>query len=207
VEWWYAAVGAADDQADARRTGFDTTFHGSARFFGIAETGIVPLIRSSRGDLPGAYRIGLWYDPQPKERFDGAGFKQDDVGFYLSLDQMVYKEQSDPDDAQGLGLFARYGHADGDVNDIRCFWSVGAQYRGLVPSRDEDVLALGVGQGLLSKAAGYTADQETALELYYRAQITPWLGITPSVQWIANPGGQKDLDDAVVVGVRVQMAF
>ncbi len=207
VEWWYAAVGAADAEADARETGFNTTFRGPAHFLALTETGVTPLLSSPNGELPGAYRIGLWYDPQPKERFDGSGVRHGDVGFYLSLDQLVYKERHDAEDTQGLGLFARYGYADGDVNDIRCFWSAGAQYQGLIPSRDEDVLALGVAQGLLAEAAGYTAAHETALEVYYRAQIAPWLSVTPSVQYVWNPGGQQDVRDAVVAGVRIQMAL
>ena len=207
LEWWYVAAGVADAQADARETGFNTAFHGRSDFFSIFETGIVPQMPSRNGKLPGAYRIGLWYDPRPKDRFDGRGVKRDDVGFYLSFDQMVLKENADEEDSQGLGLFARYGLADSAVNEIKSFWSVGAQYQGLIPGRDDDVLGCGVAQGRLSQGAGFTASHETAMELYYSARITPWLSVSPSVQYVFNPGGDHDVDDAVVVGVRLQMSF
>ena len=208
LKWWYVAAGVADAQADARETGFNTAFHGRSDFFSIFETGVVPHLPSRNGRLPGAYRIGLWYDPQPKDRFDGRGTKRDDAGFYLSFDQMVLKENAEETDSQGLGLFARYGVADSDVNEIKSFWSVGAQYQGLIPTRDDDVLGFGVAQGRLSRAAGFTASHETAMELYYNAKITPWLSLTPSAQYVFHPGGERNvMDDAVIVGVRLQIAF
>ena len=101
------------------------------------------------------------------------------------------------------------GFARDDVNEIDQFWSLGLQYQGLVPGRDNDVLGAGVAQGRLVETAGFTAAHETATEVYYNFAITPWLGITPSVQYICNPGGGRDssADHATVVGVRAQLAF
>jgi len=45
------------------------------------------------------------------------------------------------------------------------------------------------------------------MELYYNAAVTPWLSISPSVQYVFNPGGDRTVDDAVVLGFRVQMTF
>ena len=207
VEWWYVSAAVGDAEADFREAGFNTTFHGPSDFFGIIETGFFPLVDMPTGEMQGAYRIGLWYDPQPKDRFNGSNAKRDDVGFYVSMDQMLLRESDDAEDSQGLGLFGRYGYADSDVNEIRCFWSVGAQYQGLIPGRDDDVIGFGVAQGQLSPAAGFTTSQETAMELYYNAMITPWLSVAPSAQVIFSPGGDKDVDDAVVVGCRVQISL
>lgn len=207
LEGWYVSAGVADAQADARETGFNTAFHGRSDFFSIFETGVVPRLPSGNGGLRGAYRLGLWYDPRPKVRFDGRGVERDDVGFYLSFDQIILKENDDPADGQGLGVFGRYGAADSDVNEIKCFWSVGGQYQGLVPTRDSDVLGFAVGQGRLSDAAGFTASHETAMELYYKAQVTPWLSVSPSIQYVFNPGAQDRMDDAVIVGIRAQMSL
>jgi porin len=106
-----------------------------------------------------------------------------------------------------LGVFARYGYAHDDVNEIQCFWSVGGQYQGLIPNRDDDVLGFGVAQGRLVEDAGFTRDHETAMELYYNAAITPWLNVSPSLQYIFNPGGDSSVDDAVVIGVRAQLSL
>ncbi len=207
LEGWYLAGGIADAQADARETGFRTAFHGPDYFFGIFETGVAPRLRSRKGPLPGAYRIGLWYDPQAKDHLDGSGRKRDDVGFYLSCDQMLWRETDRPDNEQGVGAFARFGFADEEVNEVKGFWSLGCQYRGLIPGRDKDVLAVGVAQGGLSDDAAFTADHETAVELYYDAEIAPWLRMGLDLQYVANPGGDSDVKDAVVVGLRVQVSF
>ncbi len=62
---FFAAAGAC---ADARETGFNTALHGADDFFAIFETGLTPQIPSPAGPLQGAYRVGVWYDPRPKER-------------------------------------------------------------------------------------------------------------------------------------------
>ena len=209
VEWWYASVGVIDAQADGRGAGFRTTFHGEDYFLYTFETGVTPQLDSAKGPLQGAYRAGFWNDPQPKANSDGSKKYRDDVGFYLSCDQLLVKENADADDSQGLGVFFRFGYADGKRNDITNFWSIGFQYQGLLDGRDDDVLGLGFAQGIFSNSADmtYTDDYESVVELYYNAQVTPWLNVSPSAQYISNPGGDKSVSDAVVLGVRAQMAF
>ena len=134
---------------------------------------------------------------------------RDDVGFYLSCDQMLVKENVDTEDNQGLGTFFRYGYANSKKNDIADFWSAGFQYQGLLEGRDDDVLGVGFAQGIFSDKASttYTNDYENALEVYYSAQISPWLIVSPNIQYITNPGGVDGVSDAVVLGVRVLMIF
>ncbi len=217
-EAWYAAAGVADADADEKHTGLDTAFHGPDNTFSMVETGFTPTWQTPVGKLPGHYRAGLWYDPQPKEAyFDDvygmrrhAPIRRDDTGFYLNMDQLVFRENpADDDDEQGLGLFARYAHSHADVNELEDFWSIGAQYQGPIPLRDDDVLAFGAAQGLLSdsiRRTGLIPHRETALECYYRLRITPWLSISPDFQWILRPGG-FDGPDAFVAGLRMQAVF
>jgi porin len=205
VEWLYLSAGAADARADSRETGFNTAFHQQDDFFGIWEFGLSPQVSLPWGTLQGIYRAGFWYDPQPKERFKTGSTKRDDMGFYLSFDQDLYRENDT--DQQGLGAFFRYGWADGDVNDLKCFWSAGMQYQGLLPTRDNDVLGVGVGVGKVGDNPDYTAGREWIMETYYNAQITPWLNVTPNIQFIKNPGADADIPDATVMGCRVQLLF
>ena len=108
-------------------------------------------------------------------------------------------------------MFGRYGYAHGDVNAVSHFWSTGAQYLGLVPTRDEDVLGFGVAQSIMSKdlreEVNSLADRETVYELYYAIKVTPWCVISPDVQLVTNPGGNKDARDALIGGVRVKIVF
>jgi porin len=206
VDWWYVSAAAADAHADGRETGFGTAFHGEAHYFSIYETGVLPRLPSSRGELIGAYRAGLWYDPRPKDRHDGSGTENHDVGFYFTADQQLFRESAEADDPQGLGAFLRFGWADPAVSDVQCFYSAGASYRGLIPARDADVLAVGFASGRLVEAAGYTQEHETVLETYYQAELMPWLHVAPSLQYVWNPGG-GEADNACVLGLRCQMQF
>jgi porin len=209
AEWWYVSAGVVDAQNDLRETGFRTTFHGEDYFFYIFETGVTPVVDSPNGPLQGAYRIGFWNDPRPKSHSDAVKTYRDDVGLYLNCDQMLFKENSDFGDNQGLGVFARYGYTDGDKNDMTNFWSFGMQYQGLLDGRDEDVLGAGFAQGFFSDKASntYTEDYESAFELYYNAKCTPWLNISPSIQYITNTGGSDLAGDSAIFGIRAQMVF
>ena len=206
---WYISGGIADAQADSRKTGFRTAFGDEDYFFYALETGVTTQLNSANGPMAGAYRIGLWNDPQPKAHTGAANTYRDDVGFYMSCDQMLSKENSDHQDSQGLGVFFRFGYAPSKRNDITKFFSVGFQYQGLLDGRDDDVLGAGFARGFFtdSAASDYPADYESVLEVYYNAYVTPWLSLSPAIQYIANPGRSKTISDAVVLGVRAQMTF
>ena len=207
VESWYASIGAIDAQADARETGFKTAFTNEDYFFYAAETGVAPQFDSGKGPMPGAYRVGVWNDPQDKERFSDGTVMRDDTGFYISCDQMVYKENEGVEDSQGLGVFTRAGWASKKVNDITDFLSLGFQYQGLIEGRDDDVLGLGYAKGIFSTEAGYADAFESVVEVYYNAQVAPWVAVSPSVQFVDNPGGDNAVEDSVVFGLRAQSAF
>ena len=209
IEWWYASVGAIDAQADARETGLNTALHKEDYYFFVFETGIAPQLDSANGPMQGAYRVGLWNDPGPKTNSDGVKNYRDDIGAYLSFDQMLCKENGDPEDGQGTGAFFRYGYANSEKNDIAGFWSFGLQTTGLVDGRDGDVLGLGYANGIFSNnaSATYTDDNEDVLEVYYNAQVTPWLNVSPMVQYVADPGGNDTAKDATIFGLRTQWTF
>jgi porin len=206
---WSVSAGAGDAQADGRETGFRTAFHGEDYFFYAVETAVRIELHSPRGPLPGTTRLGVWYDPQPKACSDGESEYRDDTGFYAGVDQMLLKENDDPQDGQGLGLFGRCGWADDRCNDVCHFWSLGFQYQGLLPGRDDDVLGVGFAQGVFTDEASapFTADAESVWELYYSLVATEWAVISPGVQYVAHPGGDSAVGDAIIAGVRAQIAF
>jgi len=209
VDGFYVSAGVVDAQNDARETGFDTTFHDEDYFFYILEAGVISQLDSSKGPLGGAYRIGVWNDPQPKGHSDTVQTWRDDTGLYLSCDQMIAKENNDSEDNQGLGVFFRYGYADSKRNDINNFWSFGLQYQGPFEGRNDDVLGVGFAQGFFSNRAAvtYPQDYESVLEVYYNAQINESLSFSPGLQYVANPGGASGVSDAVVLGLRSQITF
>ena len=83
------------------------------------------------------------------------------------------------------------------------------QYQGLVEGRDDDVLGIGFAKGIFSDyaGAGYSENHEKALEAYYNAQVTPWVSLSPGIQYISNTGGDETIKDAVLISLRAQMTF
>lgn len=207
IDGWYFSAGMQDAEGDRRASGFATTFDGDDYFLYIAETGLAPRLHSARGPLPAAYRVGFWYDPQPRGTADSDQSCRNAVGFYTTCDQMLWKENDQPDDTQGLGAFFRYGYTDSRRHDLPQFWSAGVQYQGLVPGRRDDVLALGWARGLFSEQAAlsFPAGHESVIETYYNIRLANWSHLTPSVQYVAHPGGTGP--DALLVGLRAQIAF
>jgi carbohydrate-selective porin OprB len=200
---WYLMAAAADAEAIGVQSGFESAFDGDAHVVYMTETGINTMMDS----LPGVYRLGFWYDPRPKA-YEGGPEKTDDHGFYLTCDQMILKESTEVNDTQGLGGFFRYGWAPEDKNDIAQVYSFGVQYQGLIDGRDNDVFGLGYANGIFSNKAKdtYPKDHESVFEAYYSMVITNWMTLSPSVQYIKNPGG-TDTPDATIIGLRAQVTF
>lgn len=216
--WLHLIAASVDSQGRLTRAGFDTAFHGPARYVSFFEIGVAPQLPNllGSGRLPGNYRLGAVLDPRPRAIFEDPAVQPprrptrgDDWGWYLSCDQAVFRENDR--DAQGLGVFARYGWRRDDVNRSEHVWSAGVQYEGLIPRRDRDVLGFGVFQGLPSEPfrefVDASAKAETGYELYYAIEVTRWFKITPDIQYIAHPGASHRLRDAIVLGLRAQISF
>lgn len=92
------------------------------------------------------------------------------------------------------------------MSEAEHFFGAGVEWTGAIPGRDADVIGLGVFHVRFSERLGLDESSETAAELYYNAQITPFFSIQPDIQYIANPGG-SDSDDALVLGLRTTLRF
>ena len=77
----------------------------------------------------------------------------------------------------------------------------------MLEARDDDVLGVGYAHGFFANTAisTYPEDHESAWEVYYNAQVTPWFNLSPSIQYVANPGGSKTAKDAIILGLRAQI--
>lgn len=196
VDRLYVAVSGSNASADGLSAGFSSAFGTDAKWLGIVETGMAIELDSPHGPLPGQFNVGYWYS--------GLRGLPNGWGVYLGMNQLLYREG--PDDEQGLGIFARYGYSNGAPNGIEHFWSLGGQYRGPIPGRDDDIVGLGWAQAFTNGSAGFTAPYEGVLETYYRAEITPWLYVSPMLQLIVNPGSTSS-PTGLVLGLRGQIVF
>jgi porin len=163
-------------------------------------------------------------DGQPQVLTPGSGFESHSTrqGFWTVLRQQALLLEGNKD--RPVELFA-FGHInDRDTNYIRSSISMGVTVTGPLAARPNDQLAFALGrlkvnprfserQRMLNvmdgetdyTSAGYhpVQDAEYSAELYYAIQATRWLTIRPNLQYIRHPGGVDDVDDAVVVGLKV----
>lgn len=209
--WLYVGFGIYDGATfDGVATGRNSpvTFFSdrrSASWFSIAELGVT--WENVAGMGGGRLAAGGWHHSADFERFDG-GIERGTDGFYLLAEQQVLRTGADDDAEHGLFAFARYGWADENVYAAAQHVGGGLVLKGTFPGRDDDETGVFVSLLVLSDADGASfAGNETAVELYYRFNLTPFIHLTPDLQWIGNPSGDPSLQDAVVGALRFEVDF
>ncbi|MBW8038789.1 MAG: carbohydrate porin [Planctomycetes bacterium] len=208
-DWISMGAGVYEGGPDGRSSGFNTAFDSKSHhgMFSIYEVALKPKISfGAQKDMPGTYRIGAWHH---SDEFDEVGDGASEVfkgnhGFYLAFDQMLYQEKSDSE--QGLGAFLQFGWAPENRNEINRYFGGGLSYVGLIPGRDEDTVGMGLAQALWSDQID-NFSKETAIELFYKAQLSEFVSVKPDIHYIANPGGGDTIKDALAFGLRFEILF
>lgn len=154
----------------------------------------------------GRLALGMWAHTADFVRFDG-GTAQGAHGFFALAEQQLCRTRDD-DPSAGLVGFVQLGLADGSVSKVEGHYALGLVLEGVGECRPNDSIGLYASLADLSDdaAAGFDKD-ELALDAYYRIHITPAISVQPEVQYIVNPSGDPDTDDALVLGIRVGVTF
>jgi carbohydrate-selective porin OprB len=63
-----------------------------------------------------------------------------------------------------------------------------------------------VGRLEATKASGMRGN-EKPVELYYAWQVNEHLQISPNLQWIGEPGGDKSAGDVTIWGLRAKASY
>lgn len=139
--------------------------------------------------------------------------------FNFNFDQYLYMPAKPPESPRsadfefnpaGLGVFFRFAFAPEDRNPFNMFVSGGLGGRGVVPGRPNDRWGLGFyslieSDDLKDQPLLGELDTEWGMEIFYNVALTPWLQVTPDLQYVES--GRPDTDDAVVLALRVQLYF
>ncbi|MCS7063639.1 MAG: carbohydrate porin [Methylacidiphilales bacterium] len=143
-------------------------------------------------------------------------------GFYWSFGQMIYREVNGKSSNEGLGFFFRGGLCPEKNRSLVPYaFDFGWAYKGLFSNRSEDWLVMGYTIAFISdELRELENDRETLTgeevpkssfegvwEMSYLLQVNPYFSLQPCLQYIVNPGGFKDREDAVVVGLRLALSF
>lgn len=169
-------------------------------------------------DMEGNYRVYVWGLLDGGMKWED-GEKTTDYGFGVSIDQQL---------SDIFGVFARYSWKrddavssaistlDGDYESpCNQTWSIGAQAK-IKALGDEDIIGLAFGQMMVSDKAkdayGLDFKAEDHLEVYYSWNISDYLAVTPSIQYVNNIcGGMSEemgADNSAFVGsIRMQIGF
>lgn len=172
------------------------------------------------------------YDGVTAAAFPGTsvGLHQYNYGIYALAEQQLYREVGKSDPAQqGLVGFVRAAGAPADRNLAELGVDGGLVYKGLIPTRDWDSLGLAASylkishdirdaqRDINTTVVGFggpapfakLADYEGVIELSYKAQMTAWWTIQPSLQRVFHPGGRvsADIPDAWVFIVQSTLRF
>ncbi len=117
---------------------------------------------------------------------------------------------------QGLYFFSQVNFSPKYNNVQPFYFQTGLQYRGLIPTRDNDMISFAMAYGNYSfyninslQEDGVTnqPNYSGVLEFDYRFQINQWAYVQPVVQYLFRPNGVSLLNNATVVGFQLGVSF
>jgi len=184
-------LGAHDANADVQESGFDTYEKGELfKIFELGfDTGLMP--REPGRPPHGHVHVSLWHQDE-----------RDDAGI---------------DDGRGIGVsalqrfgrftpFVRYGYADVNARGptpARHMANAGLVIDGIFGQANDRV---GVGYTWSDPADG-ALDNQSVIDAYYRAQLTPQIQVGPTFAVIFDPVRNPDEDRITVWGFRSPVAL
>jgi len=218
----YVGFGVYDGAATV--DGVPTGSRGPATFFSddesddwflIAEAGV----EVEEGALAGLRAgVGAWWHTGDFDTFSG-GTDDGTGGFYAIAQGRLWSPNAAQgetpegaaaadDDGLGLWLFGQYGLADDEVSAVRQHIGAGLSLEGTFAGRDGDSCGvyLSVVDFTDAPAAGFDAS-ETALEVFYDFEVTPWFHVKPDLQWYFDPSGSSAAEDSLVATLRCTIVF
>ena len=201
----------------------DLTFAGEGRvrthFFGLTGHQLVGAEYSNKQFTSIDQRLDFILQNRRLAKTDGSW------AVYYNFDQFLY--ETDKHSGRGVGLFGRFGAADGDPNFLHYFFSAGVGGKGIIPDRANDEFGLGYyylnvanptlqlpGSLLSSPSVAFLRD-EWGFEAYYNLAATPWAIFTPDIQ-VIGPAQKRQITSgataehvgmATVLGVRMRLVF
>jgi porin len=209
---------------DIDHNGADMSMHGPVFVIGEAGYQLNGLPGDSR--RLGNYKVGFWYDNSTFTDYNSVGYaqpsssKRGNYGFYTLFDQVLlpFGETGN----RGLGIFGSFlVSPDESVSQMPYFFTAGVASRGIFESRPIDVVGFGVVYGSFSRDLNNAQERQQALDPTVGVQdyemVLEWtyrfnlykgaVFIQPDVQYVINPGGTGQINDALVLGCQLGFNF
>ncbi|MNN07765.1 Porin B precursor [compost metagenome] len=234
---WYAQVGVFEQNPSYLETGNGFKLSGSGTKGALIPVELVwsPTVNALPGEYRlGYYKSTANADdvledrngnPQP---VTGDQFKQHSSrhGYWFVAQQQLTAREGDSQ--RGLSVFANFTAHDKETSQVDHFIQAGIVYKGPFDGRPKDDLGVGIAQvhtnpdfrqrARLQNEQNGIADyenpaflplqyNEVSSEIYYGFHVTNWLTVRPNLQYVKYPGGVREIDAAVIAGLKVQAKF
>lgn len=142
----------------------------------------------------------------------GAPLKRRSQGAYAIVEQDLTGDWSGGRTATG---FLKVGVSDGRTSDFSGGWQAGVLIEKPLASRPDSLLSFGISQAWISPGAvknlrdagGDPTHLETQFEITWSDKLSDHVTLQPDIQYIVSPGGDRSVDDALVVALRLGVGF
>lgn len=179
--------------------------------------------------LAGEYKIGGLYSTAEANDVKTAGKVHDGKhSFWINAQQQL--TQHDHDNKRGLFMSVNAVVNDKATTTVQSTQQLSFWYKGLLDNRPNDSIGLGFANYVMNErardrqietneshgyyeydalAANYIPIQhdELNVELNYTYHWSPAVMIRPNIQYIYQPAGVKEVDDAWVLGLTTRLSF
>ncbi|MCY2963230.1 MAG: carbohydrate porin [Planctomycetota bacterium] len=205
-------------------SGFESFFTNGVTFLSMINRPVEIFGLPGHQGIGGTYSTGTYSDLNPTPYYNpGVGFGiatgtiQGSWSMFYMADQALYV---DPNNSKrSWGLFGNLGLADNGPSPVQWSGYVGLGGSSPMVSRQLDTFGVGyfyVGysdpvQTLAPKLLPVGNDQ--GVEMFYNVAVTPWFRLTPDLQILGParertlPPNVRDIDTAVVFGLRAKIDF
>jgi len=181
--------------------------------------------------LDGSYKFGAWYNTsrgadvfentarQPLVLDGGQPLVRDgSYGEYINFQQRL---TGTAELARGISVFLNATSADRRTAVLDKQVTLGMFDSGIIGWRPKDKLGVAIGgthvnsrvaagerlQDLLGEDAVPIQSSEYVGEVFYAAELAPWIELRPNVQYVRHPGGTSQNTDDVIVGLRLAATY
>jgi len=156
-------------------------------------------------NLPENIKFGAYYHTNDFVDYsDTTITKQGNYGGYVVSDMVLWSGFNHSHTY--LGAFFQGGIAPSNINQVNYYIGAGFHLNGMLPNRFND--ALGIACAYANMGTPYRKLDnnidigELAIEFTYKIHVFEHYSIQPNLQYIINPGANKELSNALVASIR-----
>jgi carbohydrate-selective porin OprB len=164
---------------------------------------------------PGLYKVGLANNPGRNAFSSPGGVIQYSGNYlmYFMANQAIFRPNAGSD--RGIDVHFGYDYSPTDRNKVNQQITGGLVFNSLIPQRPKDSFSFGVVNSSISKPfaayesalLGTPVGSETAFEINYLIQATPYFMVQPVAQFYHDLGAMPANGTGVVLGFRTKVTF